>query len=1232
MAVPRSGEAGGTIIASTGAWSNIYTQIAMAELLAQVADKIDRAVQRVTPFAYRMQRKGRRWMRRAMRKPRSVSEGPNLLPLLIQVLASFSKADGVLLEEEIDSSLGFLRYDYPEAVYSELRQLFRQALYEQQDLTAMAQKLSVQLSTDRKIMLGVQLYDLISQAGLKQEQVVQFYSFMSQLGMAAQAIDIVYQLNASEESDPTVYQRGSSPLESISFGNNGQSDVMLKSLDARDRLLAFRYHDLILLKNYSSQSVSVRSRPLVRGGFCRIYPGQRILVGDQVLSYQELAQYFNAKKNVSLPQIFIRVNRDSDEVELERARSREAALEVTFGLKVKVKALKDVDAELNGTRLRAGTLVEATLQDRIVFHNDSELDLLDLRRRARALGGRFQLKASKSEYLVSNNPSLLEADDILLSPGTAGDVLLKIFCDYDKRIGTLEVLEADRPIMVGETNVRTTSPLKDGDTIRIDVGQFLKCNFSERIIEEERNIIRTLEVSEITHRFGSGDIGLEGISFNVVRGELVCVMGASGSGKSTLLKVLAGQLEPASGQVLLNNQPLYPNLDQLKRYVSYIPQEDAFDEHLTIGENLQFAAAIRSPHLSRRDRTRRLEGKLVELGLSERRDAVVGTAVRKMLSGGERKRLNIGLDMIGSADIYLFDEPTSGLSSKDSEHVLEIIRSMAHNKIIIVTIHQPSSKLFQMFHKAILLDKGGRLVFFGTPTEMLRYFAEAEHQHQFGADLGACPSCGTTRPEFIFDVLETPLRDLSGDIIYEENNRGQLVPSRRYAPEFWRDKYEAFRLIQDVKQVSLRKEPVAPLPSVPVQKKKRVPFRWHDEWTQLRTLLKRAFISKLRNRGNLVITIGVAPVLAFLIASLLRYSDSGTYDFASAYHIPTFLFLTLIVAMFLGLTNSADDIIRDRVVLQRERNLNVRLPYYVFAKTVSLGVFALAQCILFVLIGNYILEIRGMFWIYLGIVFMTAMGGVALGLVISSLVSDPKTAANIVPLVLIPQIIMGGALIKYEDMNRNLALVYTFTRWFSEHPNKEQNKKMDSKLQVPFICQFIAMRWSYEEMIVAQAKLNPVTRRQDRTQREIDRIVARHDTRPESRRGLNDLKDTLAMLSGLEAKTPDELDRYLGVIDQVLDGKQSFDRSQFKDANGPVTAETLYLNQKVSDLISNAEMEQSDYRRGGKPNVFFGQYKRYLGMKVDVFVFNTIVLIGSSLALLGLLHWILRRQLDVRRT
>ncbi len=116
-----------------------------------------------------------------------------------------------------------------------------------------------------------------------------------------------------------------------------------------------------------------------------------------------------------------------------------------------MKALRDVDAVINGVSLKAGKQVEASLDDRIVFHNDSEMDLIDLRRRARAMGGRFQLKASKSEYLVSNNPSMLEADDILLSPGTSGDVLLKIFCDYDARVGTLEVISADRPIMVRET-------------------------------------------------------------------------------------------------------------------------------------------------------------------------------------------------------------------------------------------------------------------------------------------------------------------------------------------------------------------------------------------------------------------------------------------------------------------------------------------------------------------------------------------------------------------------------------------------------------------------------------------------------------------------------------------------------------------------------------------------------------------------------------------------------------
>ncbi|MEO7318179.1 MAG: ATP-binding cassette domain-containing protein, partial [Chthoniobacteraceae bacterium] len=963
---------------------------------------------RQSPVAHRLRRIADVTWRRLLRKPRTVTESPNLLPLLIQVLAAFSKADEQVLEEEIDSSLGFLRYDYPEAVYADLRKLFRQALNEQQDLTAMAQKLAAEMGAERKIMLGVQLYDLISKAGMDQKQVVAYYGFMAQLGMAAQAIDIVYQLNAADEADKSIYQHGQSPLESLTFGGNAAANVKMKGLEGPERLVAFRYHDLILLKNQSSRGIVVRGRPLGPGAFCRVYAGQRIILGEQVLTYQDLAYYFNAKKNVSLTQVYLSID-SNDEVDIEKVRNRESSLEVIFGLKVQVRALRTVDALLNGVALRAGTLVEASLDDKIVFHNDSELPLSDLRRRARALGGRFQLKAYKSGYLVSNNPSLLDHDDILLSPGTSGEVLLKILCDYENKVGRLEVLQADRPIFVGDQAVKGMVDLKDGDTIRIDTGQVLRCNFSERIVEEERNIISSLELREVTHRFRRDHTGLDGINFTVRRGEMVCVMGASGSGKSTLMRCIAGQQMPTEGEVLLNGQSLYTDLETLKTFVAYIPQDDAFDDHLTIEENMEFAAAIRSPHLSSRDRARRIEGRLVELGLIERRGSVVGSPVKKRLSGGERKRLNIGLDMISSADVFLFDEPTSGLSSKDSEHVIEIIRSMAHNKIVLVTLHQPTSKLFQMFSKAMLLDKGGRLVFYGTPGEMLGYFAEAEHQQHFGTELGGCPACGTTRPEFIFDVLETPLRDLSGDVIYEENSQGQLIPARRFSPDYWRDKYESFRLLQDVKQVNLRK---AAAPSAePIEKaiaeRHRQPIRWRDEWTQFRTLWRRAFISKLRNRGNLFLTLLVPPALALITgwALYVNDDDSGEYTFASAFHIPTYVFIALLVSLFLALMNSVDDIIRDRVVLHRERNLDVRLGSYVAAKFGTLVLFSAVQCALFILVGNQILEIRGMFWPYFWFMLITAASGTSLGLLISSLVADSKTAANFVPLVLIPQLI-----------------------------------------------------------------------------------------------------------------------------------------------------------------------------------------------------------------------------------
>ena len=1179
-------------------------------------------------LALRTRAAGKHLLRRLLRKPRTVSEGPNLLPTLIKVFAGFARVDGELLEEEIDSSLSFLRYDYPDAVYSELRKLFRDALHEQQDLQAIALKLSTELTDERKILLGVQLYDLISKAGLPQEQVIAYYSFMSQLGMAAQAIDIVYQLNANDQTDTGIYHQGTSPLEAVSFGAPESCDVAVGGLHDQDRIVGYRYKDLVILKNLSGRNIIVQGRVLKNGDLCRIFTAQRILIDDQVLTYQDLVSYFNAKKNVSLPQIFVAVSGD-DEVRLEKNRSRDSCLEVTFGLRVRVTALAEVDAVLKDVRLRKGTTVEATLEDKIIFHDDSELDLGDLRRRARQYGGRFQLKASKSEYLVSNNPGLLHEDDILLSPGSGGDVLLKIYCDYDRKEGRVEVLQSDRPILVRGVPVRNFAALADGDAIRIDSGQVLRCNFSERILEEERNIVRSLEVRDLVCRFRKGQVALDGLNFSMHRGEMICVMGASGSGKSTLMRALSGQFAPSQGDVLFNGRSLYANYETLRKYVTYIPQHDAFDEHLTIEENLSFAAALRAPHLNGRERQRRIDGKLAELGLNERRGYVVGPSDKKILSGGERKRLNIGLDMISSADVYLFDEPTSGLSSKDSEHVIEIIRGMAHNKIVLVTIHQPTSKIFQMFQKAVLLDRGGKLVFFGTPQEMLKYFAEAEHQQHFGTELGGCEACGTTRPEFIFDVLETPLRDLSGDIIFEENNRGQLVPARRYSPDYWRDKYEAYHLMKDVQSPTPPRETAAAPQSSTTRRKE--PLRWREEWRQFLVLLKRAFISKLRNNANLLITLLVAPALALLIGFVLRRAEANIYDFASAYHIPVYLFLSLVVAMFLGLTNSVDDVTRDRPVLLRERNLNIRLSYYVTAKALTLAAFAIIQCVLFTLVGDALLAVRGMFWIVFAAMFLTTMSGVAIGLVISSLVNESKTGVLFIPAVLIPQLILAGAFIKYEDMNRNLDLVYTVQQWKATHPGSAMEPRSD--LQVPFICQLMPMRWSYEALIFAQAKLNPLTGRQERIQQQITALAAlKHPSSLEETR-LEDLKELLAKVSGLQAETPRDLDRRFADIDAVIAGGP-FDPDKFHSKGRGVTAEQLYVNQKVTDLVSKAEMEQSDYRNDiqGRQllNVFFGPVKEYLGYRFGIIWFNSAVLILSTLGLFFLLYLILSHQVRTR--
>ena len=1144
--------------------------------------------------------------RRRFRQREARRTEQSMLPMLIQVFAGFTKLDGRVDSAEVDSILGFLRYDYPEAVYSELRELFVEALGEPQDLDAIATDLGRDLPIEEKVLLGVQLYVLISRAGIEKENLITFYQFMTSMGVASEAVNIVYQLNTSElgnlsgglpdgEGGDSLAEEDHR-LETVIFSSGAVTDVQVViSGNQEVNVAVFRFQNLVLLKNLGPGPILARGRQVNADEFCRVYEGQRILMGEDVFTFEDLTFFFNAKKNVSSVQLYLA--QDSSGVQLiEKTRTKQSYLQVTFGLKINVAVLNHAKASISHRPLVRGDQFEVSAREHIDFEDHSSITFGELRQKARELGGRFSLTPNRTEYLVSNNPDNLSPGDILLTSGGSGDVLLRIRCHPNAKVGHVEVLESERSIAVEGEPIRGESPINDGDVIYLGDGQYLRCHFSEGIIEEERNVINTLKVRDIGHSYDRRTRALDGVSFSVQRGEMVCILGPSGCGKSTLLRALAGQQKPSNGRVEFNGVNLYNELENLSSYIAYIPQDETFDPLLTVEENLDTAAAIRAPHFVRKERRRRTDSRMIELGLHEIRHRLAGDAQTKSLSGGQRRRLNAGMDMIGIADVFLFDEPTSGLSSKDSEHVLDTIRGLTHNKITLVSIHQPSSRLFHMFDKAILVDKGGRLAFFGSPAQMLEYFNEAREREKVDTTAYPLVSIGDASrlpPDFIFDILETPLRDLGGDVIYENDDRGNLVPARRFSPMFWNERFQTYRLLEEV---SLREIEADTSQTVSLQKTPQRPqASLKQDWVRFVNQFKRAFLSKLRNHTNLAATLLVAPALALLMGLVLRYTSESVYNFNNGQHIATYLFLTLVVALFLGLSNSAEEIIREKNLLIRERHYGFRVSGYIIAKYISLGFFALVQNIIFLLIADPILSIRGMFLENLFWMFATSMVGIAAGLFVSSVVNNPKTASNLIPMIMIPNIILGGALIKYEEMNRDLRVVDQISSWFGGDRAEEP-----SSLKVPAICHLMPLRWGYESMIITHqvdSKPGKLTKYIETEVKRYSEIPLDQEFTPEQDRHFRQLKDAKPLVWALESESPGDINRKLKEISESL-RNSTFDAAKYRDRvpkdKTKLTPEMLYRNRDIYNLFTAAEVERLDVRRKhNPPNVFFGEEKNF---------------------------------------
>ena len=1175
--------------------------------------------------------------------------------MLIQVFAGFTNLDGRVDPGEVDSILGFLRYDYPETVYSELKQLFVDALGEDHDLEAIAGDLGRDFPIEEKVLLGVQLYVLISRAGIEKESLIAFYEFMTSMGVASEAVNIVYQLNASdldnlpapgeflsESGEPSQeVSRDAHRLETVIYSSLGKGDVGIAVTGPQEvNVAAYRFQNLVLLKNLGPGPILARGRQVNANEFCRVYEGQRIIMGEDVYAYKDLTFFFNAKKNVSSVRLYLA--QDSNGVQfIEKNRTKQSYLRVDFDLRIHAEVLNATAAKIGDRPLLQGEKFEVSAREQIDFEDHSSISFAELRQKATEMGGRFSLTKNRTEYLVSNNPDHLSPGDILLTPGSGGEILLRIKCNSGSKQGHIEVIKSERAIAVEGNPVRSDAPINDGDVVYLGDGQYLRCHFSEGIIEEERNIINTLKVRELVHSYDRRTSALQGVTFSAQRGEMVCILGPSGCGKSTLLRTIAGQLKPNHGRIDFNGVDLYTELEDLSAYIAFIPQDETFDPLLTVEENLDTAAAIRAPHFARDERRRRADSRMVELGLHEIRHRIAGDAVTKSLSGGQRRRLNAGMDMIGIADVFLFDEPTSGLSSKDSEHVLETIRGLTHNKITLVSIHQPSSRLFHMFDKAILLDQGGCLAFFGTPSQMLEYFDDARIKEGVDTSAYAYVSSENTvklPPDFIFDILETPLRDLSGDVIYENDDRGNLVPARRFSPSFWFDRFQTYRLLEEV---NLREIEADSSQTSSLQKTPQRPERnLRHDWVRFVNQFKRAFLSKLRNHTNLAATLLISPALALLMSLVLRFTREDHYNFNNAEHIPTYLFLTLVVSLFLGLTNSAEEIIREKNLLIRERHYGFRTSAYIISKYLSLGFFALLQNVIFLLIADPILEIRGMFFQNLFWMFTTSMVGISTGLFVSSVVNNPKTASNIIPMIMIPNIILGGALIKYEEMNRDLRFVDNIQTWFGGERAEEP-----SSLKVPGICHFMPLRWSYEGIIISHHCTNAPGKLISYIEREVSKYSKIPIDQPltdAQDRHFRQLKDAKPIVWSLERTTPREVKRDIKAIHQSLI-QSTFDRDLYiepvPEGAKKYTPEVLYRNKDIYNLFTTAEVERLDLRRASNPpNVFFGEEKYFrfppgkstplARASIPTLLMNTLAMFGFIALSFVALYISLKRQLN----
>jgi len=567
-----------------------------------------------------------------------------------------------------------------------------------------------------------------------------------------------------------------------------------------------------------------------------------------------------------------------------------------------------------------------------------------------------------------------------------------------------------------------------GSTLKSPGGEALYYSDIIRNYLEEIKATRvSFNADNLEYRFSNGTIGLQKVNISEGPGKLIGIMGVSGAGKTTLINVLSGVNSTSSGEVLINGIDVHKESEKISGVIGYVSQDDLLIEELTVYENLFYNAKLCFDQLSRDEIHTRVMAVLKNLGLDQRKDLKVGGALEKTISGGQRKRLNIALELIREPAVLFVDEPTSGLSSRDSENVIDLLKELSlRGKLIFVVIHQPSSDIYKMFDKVYLMDNGGYPVFYGNPVEAVTYFKGVSKQ--VDAERGQCPVCGNVNPEQIFNIIEAQVVD----------EYGEYTSKRKIGAEQWNELFE-----KNFKIARVPDEKVSPPTTL------NIPSRLK----QIFIFTARDYLAKISNRQYLIVNLIEAPILALLLAFIIRYNsspDHSGYIFSFNDNFPVYIMMSLIVALFMGLTVSAEEIIRDAKILKRESFLHLSWNSYLLSKVIILFSISAVQTFTFIIIGNAILEVKGMNFSFWLILFSISCFSNILGLNISSAFKSAVTVYVLIPLLIVPQMILNGLLFDFDKLNDLIS----------------------TKGRVPIIADLMASRWGFEALAVEQFKNN----------------------------------------------------------------------------------------------------------------------------------------------------------------